>query len=1042
MHGVCTYRKRIQASFIQINHQQLFFFVTFYRAKDGGLVKKVLLLCACLLSSVLAEVEKFPPSDWLLGLYNGADATYSNGLVTILAPGDDFWNIQLVRKDIPLLQGHSYTANFTLQALSVNRHVEVRLGRNAFPYDAFGEFGERLATVAGKAYSETFLMQANDVANARFEFNLGKYPGSVFISNVSLVCNDCNGANSSGTATEITGNTEELLSADTVSLADNTDTLGGDVSGKVLELGVDSKIHGNVSAANCFLRERVNVFGILTSTASCTEQNGVFVKERRSSPIVRNLITVKVGFPGSEIVSVPLNGSRTIAPGKYTAFYANSKACVTFSSGEYAFSNFYTKPEDSLTFDLSRGPVKISVGDGLRIGDRNTFRVLNGNPSEVTFIVGAGAVDFGTDGLFLGKILAPKSDVRVASRTRLVGGIYAQSFRMEPQSSLSREPQAEEISYSEEHFAPFYSPSIYRYIAEVPKKLTSIEMFIYADSSLSISVNGDPDRTVALTGQNNEVNISLGRSPISGFPQESFSAKYKFTFVKNPNYRIYWNSQGACKSNCDGSSTNLALTDFDEALKRVQSSGKELVMSGGTLDASPYAKNGKILWPVGFKMVGYEGEWSDFNRKEDMPTIDLQGTAHIEIEGKSPRSLQGLLFKNGKADENGGTFYSHSSKLKLTNIIMSNSFAKKSGGGIYFDGDSLFAKFLYFNQSSTGLNGGALYSSAYNDLRNVFFIHNSSQQEGAALYFNKNTIIKNMIAVENRSEGEGILYGNFNVLLKLWNATIFKNSVHKGNRIVSGKVNGEVWNSILWKNSSDSCESQACLNIPSSISFNESSSEKDPKFRSESAPAGNAYFLGADVGLALDVKAPFLNKGKEAYAREQDILGVDRDAGTPIGAYALYVAADRPVEYGEIQYGEFVPVQPSRPLFPNFPTYEFIEYYGHSKYGRVMRALVKKHSKTKIDKAVVRITLLDSTGTPYPDAVPIDVPFYTKGEVNGKYAFYSLIHSQGTPGYDPEKHGRSILFSKAPKDQGYYDQFIVIYVKKSSDRFQYEVIKW
>lgn len=119
-----------------------------------------------------------------------------------------------------------------------------------------------------------------------------------------------------------------------------------------------------------------------------------------------------------------------------------------------------------------------------------------------------------------------------------------------------------------------------------------------------------------------------------------------------------------------------------------------------------------------------------------------------------------------------------------------------------------------------------------------------------------------------------------------------------------------------------------------------------------------------------------------------------------------------------------------------------IDYVGYGGYGRMIKRLVRKHDKTKISKATVRITILDSTYKAYPDVKPIDVVFYRTGEENGKYVFETLTLHPWRPGYDPEKHGRLILFSQYPEDQGIHGNFIIIYVKNPADNFKYEVVKW
>jgi hypothetical protein len=86
---------------------------------------------------------------------------------------------------------------------------------------------------------------------------------------------------------------------------------------------------------------------------------------------------------------------------------------------------------------------------------------------------------------------------------------------------------------------------------------------------------------------------------------------------------------------------------------------------------------------------------------------------------------------------------------------------------------------------------------------------------------------------------------------------------------------------------------------------------------------------------------------------------------------------------------------------------------------------------------------LDSNFKAYPDTKPVKVVFYRTGEEEeGKYVFQTLSHTPLHPDYNPEKHGRLILFSKDPKDQGIHGNFLIIHIKNDTDAFKYEVVAW
>ena len=100
----------------------------------------------------------FPSSEWNLDSYEGAYATYNDGFISVLNGGSDYWHVQLTRRNIELQMGKTYEVNFFLQGAGVRRYVEVRIGRDGFPYDAFAEFGEVSATINGQMVTKTFKM--------------------------------------------------------------------------------------------------------------------------------------------------------------------------------------------------------------------------------------------------------------------------------------------------------------------------------------------------------------------------------------------------------------------------------------------------------------------------------------------------------------------------------------------------------------------------------------------------------------------------------------------------------------------------------------------------------------------------------------------------------------------------------------------------------------------------------------------------------------------------------------------------------------------
>lgn len=990
----------------------------------------------------------FPYSEWNLANYEGAYASFNEGFVSVADGGSGYWHVQLTRSNIELQAGKTYEVKFYLQGVSARRYVEVRIGRDGFPYDAFAEFGEVAATANGRTVSKTFTMQSGNVSNARFEFNLGKKSGTVYLSDVSLNCLGCGssqnatGNNSFGTSASDWG---YVVVADMVDFRDNSMSLG-DVFGQNLELGVDSKIYGNVDASNhCFLRERANISGDLRYTSQCVEQNGVVAKTKSETMLLKPVVGIPNVVAGITPISVGLDQNVTLSPNNYGAFYANARSKVHLSSGSYTFQNIFTEPDAEFAFDLTSGPITINVLGNVRFGDRNTFSITGGNPSEILWNVAGENVDMGTDGLYFGRFVAPSAFVRIPSRSHLVGAVYANKFQIEPQSTVSQEPRATEISHSEEHFGPFFEPGVFRYVSQLPLSASAIEMFVYADNA-QFNVNGETSTTVELPSSNVTANISLTRNMISGFPAEAFSSNYVFNFTKSANYRIYWNPQTQCKQGCDGTTAATAVGDFATVLETAKATGREINMAGGVWNVTDNFSDGVVPWKVGFELKGNTENLWDLTSENDLPLIDLGKVAHIEIEGCSPRSFMGLRFANGFNAGNGGAINSgHSSKLQISQAMFQNNISKANGGAVSFSGDSLIASQIHISKNQADGFGGGLFVRGKSSLQNIFFIQNTSKEMGAALYTYGSCSIQNGVLSQNSTNKYSSIVQDSIGSIDIWNATLFKNMGAQNGPEIIGQ--GNMWNSIIWKNLNGSIEDSVAINISVNYSlsskFNTGSSnyKTDPIFKNESAPEGSNYYIGADAGLVLDVSSPIVDKGDKEHALSTDILGVERGESFPFGAYGVYVT-NVPVQYGLWYDEEFHDVGNTRPVFENFPSIAHIEFAGHSAYGRVMKALVKKHEKTKISKAVVRISLMDSTGTVYPDAESIDVPFYRSGSENGKYVFMSLIKSSTEEGFDVKKHGHYVLFSRRPEDQGFYDEFVVIHVKKNSDRLKYEVVKW
>ncbi len=993
-----------------------------------------------LMSFGSAIAVQFPYPEWNLATYHGAYAIFSEGFVSVTDGGSDYWHVQLTRGGIELRAGKTYEVRFFLQGVSARRYVEVRIGRDGFPYDAFAEFGEVAATANGKTVTRTFTMRSGSVSNARFEFNLGKATETVYVADISLDCLDCGDDTGAGDPSPVSGeDVEYAVVADTVDFRDGSMSLGG-VFGTRLELGADSKVFGDVDVASeCFLRERASVGGGLRYGRPCVEQNGVSAKTKSVAALSKPAFGVQNVVPGISPVLVGLEQSAVLPPGNYGTFYAAAKSRIRFSSGAYAFQYFYTEPDAEIVFDLSAGPVTVGVSGSVRFGDRNRFSVIGGNPSEILWNVSGERVDMGTDGLYFGKFVAPDAAVRIPSRSHLVGGVYAGRFTLGPQSTVSREPRAREISHSEEHFGPFFEPGRFRYRSRVSPSLPKVEMFVYADS-LQVAVNGGSSRIVELSSPEIPVDVSLRRNPVVGFPSEAFRSIYRFDFLKDANYRIYWNPQTPCRQGCDGTTAATAVGDFGKALETARTSGREIHMAGGTWNAPESFPDGIVPWKVGFELVGNTENPGDLSSEDDLPLIDLGNAAHIEIEGRSPRSLTGFRIANGYNAGDGGAIWSNSQKLGLKNLLVSLS---KSGGagGAVFVSDTVNLENVRILKSSSVENGGAVFVGGFAKCLNVLFTENISAKNGGALGLKgADAYIGNGLFYGNQSRLSGGAIYNENSLLSIWNSTFFANMAITANGAIGGNAKGMIGNSIFWKNISSKCSSENCSSeVVIGYSATNSSFTNayvgnniyvgDPKFADEKNPEGRNAYMDYDAGMNLSEDSPLLKAGMaNINVPTDDLLSEIRDmANIALGVYA-YAKPKRETSFGVLDKdGSVVSIKPSIPLINAISGDYYREYLATSPYARVWKATVKKHKKTKKDKAHVKMWVMNRRGEKITKE-PVEFEVYRNGEEKGRYVFQTMTKTAGKP----------VLFSMRPEDAGNHKHAIVLYMKSVSDYFYYE----
>ena len=1029
---------------------RLFYLVP--KIKDKKMILKILTRFAfvlILMSSALYAVD-FPYTEWSLATYEGASASFNDGTVSVVNGGSDFWHVQLTRRNIELQSGKTYELKFFLQGVGNRKVTEIRIGRDGAPYDAFAEFGEVAATINGRVVTKKFKMGSGSVDNARLEFNLGKNAGTVYFSDVSLNCVDCGAGTQMISEIDAAVGMDDILDyvviADEVNFRPYSMALGN-VYGTKLELGADSKIYGNVDASyECTLNERAYMKGNLQYGNPCDEQNNVVAATKKKVSLVKPVVVLPEISAGIENLQVEIDESRMLSPGSYGALYVNTRAKVTLSSGSYVFQSLFTEPDVEFKFDMTSGPITVAVAGNVRFGDRSTFAVEGGSPSEILWNVGGESIDLGTDGRYFGNIIAPKASVRVASRSHLVGSVYANEFILKPQSTISQQPRVDEISHSEEHFGPFFKPGVLRYRSVLPLSMESIEMYVYAQN-VKVKINDKESTVVGLPSSTTKVNISVSRDMISGFPAEAFSNNYSFEFVKSNHYRVFWNPQTSCREGCDGSTKATALGDLAKALEIAKTTGREINMAGGTWNVANDFSDGVVPWKVGFELKGNNADVWELKSENDLPLINLGGTSHIKIEGRSPRSFTGLRIANGANVQNGGAVNAENQKVEFKNVIITDSKANENGGALFAAG-SLNLENVRFSSNAAMGDGGAVAANSETHMLNVIFTGNLSAKNGGAVeLFAGEAYIGNAIFYNNSAARVGGAINNDAAKMDLWNSTFFANGAVVTNAAIGGNANGTIGNSIFWKNGTSSCAPGECADevVKGYHAMNSSFSKGysgtniyvgNPMFIDESRPAGENMFMNYGAGINLSAGSPILDFGiNDVDVPTMDILGVSRNLKSiPLGPYAFTVLTGE-VVYGRLQRdGSVANVMPAIPIFKEIPDAWFRKYIAQSKLGRVMKVKVPKHSETKVSSAIVEITLLDKDGNRYGNVPSVKVEFFRNGEENGNYVFQTQTLTRGKP----------VIFSFRESDvkENAYDDATVLCIKDATDKFRLKIIKY
>ena len=110
-------------------------------------------------------------------------------------------------------------------------------------------------------------------------------------------------------------------------------------------VGNDSSVKGNlISASPVQLRDRTTVT-LIDTNAGLTPGNGDTIGTvLTAAPVLPPFPTISHPFTGTQVITVPVGGSRTLAPGQYGAVTVFSGGRLVLSTGTYAFTSLDLEP--------------------------------------------------------------------------------------------------------------------------------------------------------------------------------------------------------------------------------------------------------------------------------------------------------------------------------------------------------------------------------------------------------------------------------------------------------------------------------------------------------------------------------------------------------------------------------------------------------------------------------------------------------------------------------------------------------------------------
>jgi hypothetical protein len=154
-------------------------------------------------------------------------------------------------------------------------------------------------------------------------------------------------------------------------------------------------------------------------------------------PLRSGLPALPTITPGTQAINVGQNGTLTLQPGNYGAFYANQKATVVFTGGLYQFAAWNVDQNAKILF---QAPTEVRIAGGLYVNQNATVSpdpaVSSMNANQIVFEVAgadgasgpgntAKAASFDQNSKFSAYLVAPNGTVLFNQNATVTGAVIS-----------------------------------------------------------------------------------------------------------------------------------------------------------------------------------------------------------------------------------------------------------------------------------------------------------------------------------------------------------------------------------------------------------------------------------------------------------------------------------------------------------------------------------------------------------------------------------------------------------------------------------------